>query len=121
MVSVAAERRQWKEAMRLSAEAENRTASDDFGGMYELALELSVVPGGRGKAISLLERAAEGLPRFPLAHALLALLLEESDPLNAQHHLTQARRYWDSPRTSLDEFMHHSRKTLGELDTESET
>jgi tetratricopeptide (TPR) repeat protein len=112
LIRLAVQDQDWDQALAWGDDAFRKLSPDDFGGKYELAGELAFVEGGRERAIALLKEAAPGLPRFPLCHVLLGVLLEDKAPTLANKHLAQAQRHWRS-KTRFEDFLEHTRTTFG--------
>lgn len=102
-----------EEALMWADKVEERIGPEEFGKMFDLALPLGIAnhPETRRRAISLLERATAGWPRFPLAHALLGLLLEGEDNDGAERHLAKAKLQWKGHH-SFDDFVLIQRKAF---------
>lgn len=92
LLEVAVDSDDWEEADRLAAETRNRTPSDYFEGMYELAFLLVQIPGRREEAISLLREVVDGIPRAPDPLLLLGTVLEKAGDPEAEKIIDLARK-----------------------------
>lgn len=100
-------------AMAFADEAERRTSATDFRAKYELALELSRLPGSRNRALEVAREAANGMPDHSLSSALVGTLLELEDDPAALDYIERARRTWRSPN-DFDESLKKARARLSE-------
>jgi predicted Zn-dependent protease len=112
LIELAVKERAWTSIPTLANKALERTPPNDPGAKYELGLLLALVPDARDQAVVLLREAAAKLPRYPLVHVLLGVLLEEKDETAAREHISRARRLWRAP-IQFDEFLAAERRDFG--------
>jgi len=111
LAEVALYRRDWHEFDRLTAEAEGRistTAEPDL--QQSLIGVLVFAPTGRDRAKELLRGRISLRPEEATSRILLALLMEEEEPVDARSELETARPLF--PPGDFDRFVERTRRTL---------
>lgn len=97
LLTLAVERGDWDEAVRLADETAARTPDDDYAGKQQLAYELIHIPGRWREGVSLLRQVAPALNPRGLTLLLLGTILERKGDPEGARFIDQAREAWDVP------------------------
>jgi tetratricopeptide (TPR) repeat protein len=104
----------WEAVRDYALQALNRASPPYRWAEFEVARRLVRLPGQRDRVIELLTRFVDKMPKEPLGHAMLGVLLQNNDVSRSQQHLATARSLLGGNEQQYDAFLIDVRRIVGQ-------
>lgn len=105
LAAMSAHAKDWTDARMHARAAEASMPNDRSRWSLELGSIVSEIPGEERWAERLLREGIAAKPNEAPGHVLLAVLIEDRDPIEAGALLQQARKHWPGNPTELDRYL----------------